>query len=89
VSTYAGSLESAAAVHPETVLERRLTRYLIVIAGVVTGVGGFTLLATSDHLVDPFAYGLQLADLIVGTSLARSPSSSSSVTVPSCECPMK
>jgi signal transduction histidine kinase len=79
VSTYAGSLESAAAVHPETVLERRLTRYLIVIAGVLTGVGGFTLLATSDHLVDPLAYGLQLADLIVGTSavavywLARRP----------------
>jgi signal transduction histidine kinase len=79
VSTYAGSLESAAAVHPEAVLERRLTRYLIVIAGVLTGVGGFTLLATSDHLVDPLAYGLQLADLIVGTSavavywLARRP----------------
>jgi hypothetical protein len=62
-----------------SVLERRFTRYLIVIAGVLTGVGGFTLLATSDHLVDPLAYGLQLADLIVGTSavavywLARRP----------------
>jgi hypothetical protein len=50
-----------------------------VAAGLLAGVGGFTLLATSDHLVDPRAYGFQLANMIVGTSavavywLARRP----------------
>jgi drug/metabolite transporter (DMT)-like permease len=67
VSTYAGQLESASTLPAERVLERRLTRYLIAIGGVLAGVGACVLVATSDHLVDPLAYGLLLADVIIGT----------------------
>jgi signal transduction histidine kinase len=68
VSTFAGQLESASTPRADTFLERRLTRYLIAIAGLLTGVGAFILVATSNHLVDPLAYGLLLADVIVGTA---------------------
>ena len=67
MSTYAGQLESASTLPAERVLERRLTRYLIAIGGVLAGVGACVLVATSDHLVDPLAYGLLLADAIIGT----------------------
>jgi signal transduction histidine kinase len=70
VSTFAGRLESTSALHAETVLDRRLTRYLIAIVGLLSGIGACILVATSDHLVDPLAYGLLLADLIVGTAAA-------------------
>ena len=45
MSTYAGQLESASTVPAESVLERRLTRYLIAIGGLLTGVGAFVLVA--------------------------------------------
>jgi hypothetical protein len=61
-------MESAPTLRAESVLERRLTRYLIAIGGVLTGVGACVLVATSDHLVDPLAYGLLLADVIIGTA---------------------
>ncbi|MGZ4303061.1 MAG: sensor histidine kinase [Gaiellaceae bacterium] len=67
MSTFAGQLESASTLPAERVLERRLTRYLIAIGGLLTGVGACVLVATSDHLVDPIAYGLLLADVIIGT----------------------
>jgi signal transduction histidine kinase len=67
VSTLAGRLESASTVHAETVLDRRLTRYLIAIVGLLAGLGACVLVATSDHLVDPLAYALLIADVIVGT----------------------
>jgi signal transduction histidine kinase len=35
--------------------------------GVVAAVGGGALVATSDHLVDPVAYGLQIAVVVAGT----------------------
>lgn len=68
MSTFAGSLESAPAAHAESLLERRLTRYLVAVVGLLTGIGAFVLLATSDHLVDPIAYGLLLTDVILGTT---------------------
>jgi hypothetical protein len=68
VSTYAGQLESASTLPAERILERRLTRYLIAIGRLLTGVGAFVLVATSDHLVDPVAYGLLLADVVIGTT---------------------
>jgi signal transduction histidine kinase len=67
VSTYAGQLESASTLPAESVLDRRLTRYLIAIGGLLSGVGAFALVATSDHLIDPLGYGLLLADAIIGT----------------------
>jgi signal transduction histidine kinase len=68
MSTFAGWLESAPAAQAETVLERRLTRYLIAVVGLLSGIGACLLLATSDHLVDPLAYGFLVADLVVGTT---------------------
>jgi len=67
VSTYAGQLESVAQAHGETILERRLTRQIIGVAGVLAGIGGGVFVATSGHLVDPVAYGLLVADLVLGT----------------------
>jgi hypothetical protein len=68
VSTFAGRLESASALHAETILDRRRTRYVIAIVGLVTGLGACVLVGTSDHLVDPLEYGLLLVDVIVGTA---------------------
>jgi len=67
VSTFAGSLESASTTRAETVLDRRLTRYLIAVVALLIGIGACVLVATSNHLVDPLAYGLLLADMIIGT----------------------
>jgi len=40
------------------------------VAGLLAAAGGCLLLATSDHLVDPTAYGLQIAAMIVGAVAA-------------------
>ena len=45
-------------------------RPAIVGAALVTAVGGGLLLATSDHLVKPVAYGLQMGITILGAGLA-------------------
>ena len=44
-------------------------RILVVVGilGLLAGAGGFLLVATSDHLVRPVAYGLLVADVIAGT----------------------
>ena len=39
-------------------------------AGLLVAIGAGLLLATSDHLVDPIAYGIQRAVIIVGWSSA-------------------
>jgi signal transduction histidine kinase len=46
---------------------RRAALAAIGVGGLVAAVGGGLLVATSDHLVDPVAFGLQLALMIVGT----------------------
>ena len=53
-----------------TVLGDSAMRTAIAASGVVLAVGGGLLLATSDHLVDPVAYGLQMAVLIIGAVAA-------------------
>jgi signal transduction histidine kinase len=67
VSTYAGQLESVARAHGETILERRVTRQIIAVVGVLAGIGGGAFVATSGHLVDPVEYGLLVADVVIGT----------------------
>ena len=42
-------------------------RIAIALSGLVLGVGGGLLVATSDHLVDGVAYGLQLAIMVIST----------------------
>lgn len=49
------------------VAARRGTLVVAATLGLLAGVGGFLLVATSDHLVDPLAYGLLVANAIVGT----------------------
>jgi signal transduction histidine kinase len=67
VSTYAGQLESVERARGETILERRVTREIIAVVGVLAGIGGGAFVATSNHLVDPVAYGLLVADVVLGT----------------------
>jgi signal transduction histidine kinase len=50
-----------------TVPLRRAALIAIGVGGLVAAVGGGLLVATSDHLVDPAAFGVQLALMIVGT----------------------
>src|SRR5437870_5530127 len=38
------------------------------VAGLLGGIGGAVLVATSDHLVDPLAYGLQIGVMVAGTT---------------------
>jgi hypothetical protein len=40
VSTYAGQLEPVARARGETILERRVTRQIIAVVGVLAGIGG-------------------------------------------------
>jgi hypothetical protein len=49
------------------VLARPSARAAIAVAGLLIAAGGFLLVATSDHLVEPVAYGLQIAIMVVGT----------------------
>jgi signal transduction histidine kinase len=53
-----------------TVLARPLTQVVIGVAGLLGAAGAFALVATSDHLVDPVAYGLQISLLVAGTVAA-------------------
>jgi signal transduction histidine kinase len=50
-----------------TVPLRRGGLIAIGVGGLVAAVGGGLLVATSDHLLDPVAFGLQLALMMVGT----------------------
>jgi signal transduction histidine kinase len=63
VSTAVGQVESPATTdvpHPGML-------GVVATAGLLAGVGGFLLVATSNHLVDPVAYGLLVADVVVGS----------------------
>jgi len=53
-----------------TSLESRRARVALAVAGVVVGVGGGLLVATSDHLVDARWYGAQVAIVVIGTVAA-------------------
>lgn len=46
---------------------RRRTLVAVAALGLLAGVGGFLLLATSDHLVDPVGYGLLYANAAMST----------------------
>ena len=49
-----------------TILARRGTLAALAVAGLLVAVGGGLLVATSAHLVDPIAYGIQIAVMVVG-----------------------
>jgi signal transduction histidine kinase len=51
-------------------LTRPQARVGIAAGGLAAALGGGVLLATSGHLVDPVAYGLQIATMIIGTVAA-------------------
>ena len=61
---------SASAATISTILARRGVLIAAAIACVLVAIGAGLLLATSDHLVDPLAYGIQRAVIIVGWSSA-------------------
>ncbi len=61
---------SASATSISTILARRSVLIAAAIACVLVAIGAGLLLATSDHLVDPLAYGIQRAVIIVGWSSA-------------------
>ena len=62
--------DSASATTISTILARRGVLIAAAIAWVLVAIGAGLLLATSDHLVDPIAYGIQRAVIIVGWSSA-------------------
>jgi signal transduction histidine kinase len=51
-------------------LASRKARGAVAVVGLVAGVGGGLLLATSDHLARPGAYGAQVAVIVTGTVAA-------------------
>jgi signal transduction histidine kinase len=53
-----------------SLLARPRVRVAVAACGLVASLGGGVLLATSDHLVDPLAYGLQVAITLIGTVAA-------------------
>jgi signal transduction histidine kinase len=67
VSTAIAPTAAATPSVQEAVLARRRVLVVVATLGLLTGVGGFILVATSDHLVRPLAYGLLVANVVVGT----------------------
>ena len=68
MSTLVGD-HAAASAAPPTVLSivaRRGVLTALAIGGLLVAIGGGLLLATSDHLVDPIAFGLHVAVMVVG-----------------------
>ena len=61
---------ASAAPAVSTILARRGVLIAAAIAAVLAAIGAGLLLATSDHLVHPIAYGIQRAVIIVGWSSA-------------------
>ena len=53
-----------------TIVARRGILAGLAVAGLLVAVGGGVLLATSGHLVDPTAFGVQIAVMVVGTVAA-------------------
>ena len=56
--------------HVWAVLGDPRARTAIAVAGLVVAVGGGLLLATSEHLVDPVLFGIQVALMVTGTVAA-------------------
>ena len=70
MSTIVSEQASPVGLRAWTLLADRNVRIAIAASGLAAAVGGGLLVATSDHLVDPLAYGLQLAIMIIGTVAA-------------------
>ena len=70
MSTIAGQQASPFAFRVRNVLADPGVQIAIAVGGVATAVAGGLLLATSDHLVDPVAFGLQVAIMVIGTVAA-------------------
>lgn len=70
MTTLVGQQPSPVTFRMWTVLAAPGVQIAIAVAGFAAAVGGGLLVATSDHLVDPVEYGLQLAVMIGGTVAA-------------------
>jgi hypothetical protein len=70
MSTIAAPQASPVTLRAWSLLADPGVRIAIAASGLVAAVGGGLLLATSDHLVDPVAYGLQVAIMVIGTVAA-------------------
>ena len=72
MSTISAGPSSAATVPAKAMISARrgLLLAAFAAAGLLLAIGAGLLLATSDHLVDPLAYGIQRAVIIVGWSSA-------------------
>jgi signal transduction histidine kinase len=70
MTTLVGQQPSPVTFRMWTVLAAPGVQIAIAVAGFAAAVGGGLLVATSDHLVDPVEYGLQLAIVIGGTVAA-------------------
>ena len=66
MSTVVGEQGSLSTVPVASILDRRGSLAAFAVGGLLAAVGGGLLLATSNHLVDPTAYGVQVAVTIVG-----------------------
>jgi len=68
LSTIAANLESNPT-RPGAVAVLATPRVIraVAVSGLFAGIGGGLLIATSDHLLRPVAYGLQIAVIVVGT----------------------
>ena len=68
MSTVVGDHATAPAAPPalSTILARRGVLIPVAVGGVLVAIGAGLLLATSDHLVDPVAFGLVIAVMVVG-----------------------
>jgi signal transduction histidine kinase len=80
VSAVVAEQRSVLAARPvSTVFARRGILAVLAVVGLLGAVGGALLVATSDHLVDPIAWGVQIGVMILGavaaslTWLARRP----------------
>jgi hypothetical protein len=70
MSTIVSEQVSPVGLRAWTLLADRNVRIAVAASGLAAAVGGGLLVATSDHLVDPVAFGLQLAIMIIGTVAA-------------------
>jgi signal transduction histidine kinase len=70
MATIAGQQSAPVSLRVWAVLADRRVRIGIAASGLLAALGAYLLVATSDHLVDPLAYGIQIAVMIVGTVAA-------------------
>ena len=70
MATLAAGRQSSQTAHASTIFADRRACIAIAGAGLLLALGGYTLLATSDFLVDATAYGLQTAFMVLATVAA-------------------